>query len=134
METNQRIKGIILLSFLIPIISFSQTKREVYSYICNIGIEHPEIVYAQAQLESANFTSNVYQTKNNMFGFRYKKKYLYFRDWKHCIRYYKKWQDKYYKGGDYFDFLNCIWKHKNGDCVTYASDEDYIYKLKQLNK
>ena len=123
-----------LLIILIPIISLSQSHREVFTYICEVGIECPKIVYAQAQLESTNFTSNVYQTKNNMFGFRYKKKYIEFRDWKHCVDYYKFWQSKWYKGQDYYEFLECLWKHKNGDCVPYASDEDYINKLKSIMK
>jgi hypothetical protein len=59
----------------------------------------------------------------NIFGFRVKSGYLNFDHWTGCVDYYKTWQDKYYKGGDYYEFLRDI---------GYAEDTNYINKLKSL--
>lgn len=41
-------------------------KNEINKY----NFKYPDIVFAQAILESANFKSNVFRTNNNMFGMR----------------------------------------------------------------
>lgn len=90
-----------------------------------LNIKHQHIVYAQAKLESGNFKSKYFLEKNNLFGFRTKNGYLSFEDWKDCCAYYKKWQDKKYKGGNYYQFLVNI---------GYAEDSIYIQKLKSCLK
>jgi len=89
--------------------------------IKRLDIKFPDIVYGQARLESGNFKSNVFKKYNNLFGFR-KSEYLYFRHWKECVAYYANWQKKYYKQGDYFEFLTKI---------GYA-EADSIYKERVL--
>ncbi len=85
------------------------------------NIKFPEIVYAQARLETGNFTSNYFKKRNNLFGFRNRKGYMFFKSWKDCVKFYADWQNKYYGGGDYYDFLILI---------NYAEDKNYINKLK----
>jgi uncharacterized FlgJ-related protein len=99
----------------------SFSKDNLKKYIKLIGIKHPDVVYAQAKLETGNFKSRVFRENNNLFGFIYKGKYLKFNNWLECCRYYKKWQTKYYKGGDYYIFLINI---------GYATDPNYNQKLK----
>ena len=41
---------------------------EVLEYINDLNIKFPEIVYAQAILETGNFTSNICIENNNLFG------------------------------------------------------------------
>lgn len=93
--------------------------------LSEIGVKKPKIVYAQARLETGNFKSKLFINNNNLFGFRNKKGYLYFSNWQECIQFYKSWQDKHYKGGDYFQFLINI---------KYAEDSSYINKLKLCMK
>lgn len=87
-------------------------------------IKHPDIVLRQACLESAFFSSYLWRRNNNPFGFRYKEEYLLFNDWRSSIAYMKQWQDKYYKEGNYYDFLE-----RRG----YAEDTLYTEKLKCLD-
>jgi len=103
----------ILLSTFVLFSSFkpaSVSENVVFCYIKSIGIKNPEIVLKQAIYESGHFKSHIFQTKNNVFGFRKTKNYLYYKNWKTCVDFYKKWQDKHYKDTtqDYYDFLQKI--------------------------
>ncbi len=84
----------------------AQSENDIYCYIKQIGIKFPEVVLRQAIYETGHFRSNIYQKKNNLFGFR-KKRYMAFDDWKACVDYYKVWQDKHYTNNetDYYVFL-----------------------------
>lgn len=87
-------------------------------------VRHPDIVLRQACLESAWFTSPAWRKNHNPFGFRYNGEYILFNDWKSAIGYMKSWQDKYYKGGDYYLFLE-----RRG----YAEDSCYVETLKKMD-
>jgi hypothetical protein len=95
-------------------------------------IKHPKIVLAQAILETGWFSSDLCKQKNNYFGFWYNKQFKEFRDIEHCLQYYKTWQTKWYKGGDYYSFLECLYVGEKGDCKRYASDPKYIDKLQAI--
>ena len=84
-------------------------------------IKHPDIVFAQARLETGNFRSNYFKERNNLFGFRAKNGYMHFKNWRESVLFYANWQKKYYKSGDYFAFL---------EHIGYAEDETYIIKVK----
>ena len=100
------------------------TPENVYAELEKLGVEHPEIVLKQSILETGWYECEHCSLKhNNIFGFRYKKKYLEFESWVDGVAYYKKWQDKRYKGGDYYKFLKTI---------GYATSTTYISKLKQI--
>ncbi len=79
------------------------------------NIKHPEIVFRQAIIESGHFTSGVFVENNNLFGMTHPRTrptysmkknrgFAYYKDWTHSVKDYKVWQDKYYKGGDYYLF------------------------------
>ena len=84
----------------------AQTENEIYCYMVNIGIKHPDVVLKQAIFETGHFKSQIYKRRNNLFGFR-KRKYIAYDSWKNCIDYYKVWQDKHYTNDslDYYKFL-----------------------------
>lgn len=91
-------------------------------------IEHPEIVFAQAILETGWLKSEVCQDYNNLFGlYHYRKKDFYkFDHWSVSVPKYAKYiQYKYHssKYDSYYDFL---------DDVGYAEDPEYIAKLQSL--
>lgn len=86
-----------------------------------LGVQHIDIVVAQSLLETGTYRSQLVRTHNNLFGFRTKNGYLRFKSWRESCKYYKDWQRRKYKGGEYFTFLKDI---------GYAEDPDYISKLK----
>lgn len=97
-------------------------------------IEHPEIVLRQSIWETGWYKCKYCSWKyNNMFGFRHKswvtddnpQGYLKFDTWQDAVAYYKKWQEKRYTGGDYYEFLID---------VGYAADGNkYVKHLKSLS-
>ena len=92
------------------------------------GVKHPQIVYAQAVLETGHFKSDLCLNDNNLFGLYNSKKHRYytFDHWKDCIIAYKEViQYKYKDGDDYLNFL---------EEIGYAEDSGYICKLKELIK
>lgn len=121
----------ILLLLIALIMSGMTVKQEKFSYkalqkeLQLLDVKHIKIVLAQAKLETGNFKSNYFKKRNNLFGFKGNHGYLYFNSWKECCKYYKRWQKKRYKGGDYYHFLKK---------VGYAVDPTYIKKLKKCLK
>lgn len=97
----------------------------LFDYICEMKIEHPEIVFKQAMLETGWLKSPYLVNKNNFFGFR-GQQYLTFKSWKESVDYYKKWQQKRYTNSneDYYKFLIRI---------KYATSNTYIQNLKKIN-
>lgn len=89
----------------------------------DLGILAPNIVLAQAKLETGNFKSYLFECSNNLFGFRNFNGYIKYDSWKSSVKAYKVWQTKKYHGGDYYDFL---------ENIGYAEDTAYVYKLKQF--
>ena len=89
-------------------------------------VQHPQIVYAQAVLETGHFKSDLCLNDNNLFGLYNSKKHRYytFAHWKDCVIAYKRMvQYKYKDGDDYLNFLKEI---------GYAEDPEYISKLKKV--
>lgn len=89
-------------------------------------VAHPDIVYAQAVLETGWFTSNLCINYHNLFGLYNSKKLQYykFNHWTESLVAYVKFvQYKYNPTEDYYDFLTRI---------GYAEDKDYISKVKNI--
>lgn len=105
------------------IISDTFSEANFKFHLLLTDIKFPDIVFAQARLETGNFKSVYFKERNNCFGFRNKNGYMFFKSWIACIEYYARWQRKYYKGGDYFKFLTKI---------GYA-EADSIYKKRVLS-
>jgi len=101
----------------------SQTIESLRTQLNTSEIQHKDIVLKQAILETGWLTSYSCKKRHNLFGFRYKGKYLEFPSWEQSIEYYSRWQKRHYKGGDYYKFL----KDRG-----YATDPEYITKLKSI--
>jgi hypothetical protein len=101
------------------------TEENVWREINRLEIIEPEIVMKQAIVETGWFKcTNCSLDANNIFGFRYKKNYLKFNHWTESVKYYKKWQTRHYKGGDYYLFLE-----KKG----YSHSPTYTKYLKSID-
>ena len=97
----------------------------VYREIVAHKIYHPDIVLAQAKLETGNYKSRACTVYNNLFGLRKPDgSYYKFNSWQESVKAYKDWiQNKYTPPNDYYDFL---------DSIGYAEDISYISKLKDM--
>ena len=91
------------------------------------GVKYPSIVTAQAILESGNFKSEIFKKYNNPFGLYNSKAkdYYKFNHWTEAIIAYQTMIEYKYEGGDYYSFL---------DSIGYATDQDYIRKVKAIEK
>lgn len=128
-------KRILLMSIttLIYITGLGQNIDSVINYINTTDIKHKDIVVKQVKLETGNLKcTDCSRDVNNIFGFYYKKQYIKFDSWQDSVDYYSRWQTKWYKEGNYYEFLDCIWKHKDGRCARYAEDKDYTTILKTI--
>ncbi len=110
---------------------------QVYDFIKEINVAHPEVVYAQAKLESGNFKSKLFIEYNNIFGMKMperrptiaigvtKSGFAVYESWKHSIIDYAIYQVYSAKGlsqEKYIEFLNRV----------YAEDNEYDVKIKRI--
>lgn len=90
------------------------------------NVQFPQIVYAQALLETGHFTSSVCKKYNNLFGLYNSeiKDYYSFEHWSDSVKAYRDCVQYKYKGNtNYYTFLVNL---------PYAMDPNYINKIKQL--
>lgn len=99
----------------------------LYKELQKQGLHHPEIVLAQAKLETGNYSSALCVNSNNLFGLRKsKKEYYAFDTWQESVVAYADFiQRKYDPPEDYYQFLSRI---------GYAEDLNYINKVKEIVK
>ena len=111
---------------LAPDFSYMEINEENFHKVCDYyGVQHADIVYAQAQLESGHFTSKVFRERQNCLGLfnSATQQYYTFAHWSDCIRAYKQVIQYRYEGGDYYTFLHNL---------PYAEDSQYIKKVRWL--
>ena len=129
-KTNQNNYEIIT-----QVISFSELN--VYKQLVKIGVAYPDVVLAQAKIETGNFTSKIFRENNNMFGMKLPERrqttavgenrnHAKYTDWIQSIKDYKLWQDKMIHRAPtkraYLAYLK----------RNYAEDKNYIKKIKQI--
>lgn len=106
--------------------------RDNFFLVCNVlEIKFPEVVYAQARLESGNFTSAHFKNRNNCLGIydSKRKRYMSFNHWTDCLLAYRdKVQYRYKRNSDREDYLR--WLVETG----YAQDHNYISKVRKMLK
>lgn len=114
-------------NFVWRIDPFILTSENLYRELKAQGVEFPEIVVAQAILETGNYKSNACKDKNNLFGLRcYDGTYMYFDHWTDCVLAYKYYiQNWDTPPNDYYQYLKDL---------GYAEDSLYIQKLKKIVK
>ena len=129
-ENNQRTYEIIT-----HVISFSELN--VYKQLVRIGVAYPDVVLAQAKIETGNFTSKIFRENNNMFGMKLPERrqttavgesrnHAKYTDWIQSIRDYKLWQDQMiHKAPTKRAYLAYLRRN-------YAEDKNYIKKIKQI--
>lgn len=103
----------------------AQTVEQVRAELHRQGVPHPDIVLAQARLETGNFTSDLCKKKGNLFGMKSGKRYTQYHHWRESVADYKRRISSRYQGGDYYEFLRLI---------NYAEDKLYFRKIKNIIK
>ena len=108
---------------------YSQTSKEgLEEALSYYGLEHKDIVYAQAVLETGHFKSKTCLKYNNLFGLYNSKenRYCKFKHWTESVVAYKEWiQKKYQPPNNYYAFLKEI---------NYAEGKNYTRLLKEIVK
>jgi hypothetical protein len=115
------------------------SKAKLKEYLVELNVRFPHIVFAQAQLESGNFKSNIFLENNNLFGMKVAKRrpttnkgenrgHAYFNSWKECVVDYAFYQAAYLHDlkneQDYLQYLKS----------NYAEDPNYYQRLAELLK
>jgi len=115
--------------------SFSE--ESLIEYLKNINMRFPDVVYAQAYLESGGFKSGIFKTNNNLFGMKVAKirpttavmlhrGHALYRNWRESVMDYALYQShymsKYKTKEDYIKRLGQV----------YAEDPNYVVKLRKL--
>jgi len=115
------------------------SREKLKAYILELNIKYPEVVLAQAELESGNFTSPIFKENNNMFGMRVATKrpttnkgeengFAYYDNWRECVVDYAFYSAQYLSDiktkDELFDYL----------AQTYAGDSTYTTRIKELIK
>mgnify|MGYP003436190249 CR=1 FL=1 len=106
---------------------FKLSKENLYSELVAQEIDYPEIVLAQALLETGNFKSYSCRVRNNLFGLMHKDgTYMEFDHWTNSVHAYKKYIQKYKEvPNDYYKYLNDL---------GYAEDSIYVIRVKEIAK
>lgn len=114
--------------------------ENLYEEILKQGIKFPDVVFAQAVIETGNFTSKLFRNANNLFGMKLPKKretlavgkekrgFAVFESWTHSVNDYLLWQEFIFRNKEiktkkqYLAYLN-----KN-----YAENKSYISYLNRV--
>lgn len=68
--------------------------EKLKEYILELNLKFPEVIFAQARLESANFTSRAFREQNNMFGLHVaKQRPTLAKKGKGALAHYNSWKD-----------------------------------------
>lgn len=113
------------------------TAEKFINEIKSKNYKFPHIVFAQAKLETGNFTSKIFMQNHNLFGMREaikristaketQNKHAYYNNWRESLEdygyYYCTYLNKFDTEEEYFDYLS----------QYYAEDPLYVHRLKQI--
>jgi uncharacterized FlgJ-related protein len=106
-------------------------------YLDELNIKFPDIVYAQARLETNGFKSRIFRENNNLFGMKTATRrsstnkgeqhgHAYYDSWRESVVDFALWQCRYLNNvntkEEYFQYLK----------ANYAEDPNYINKLRKM--
>jgi hypothetical protein len=113
------------------------TPERLREYITQLQIKYPDIVYAQAVIESGNFRSQLFRENSNLYGMKQANRrattsegnqfgYAYYSDWLKSVEDYALWQNTIIGNikseKDYLEFLH----------QYYAEDTTYVDKIRKI--
>ena len=113
------------------------SEENLIKFMKSINMKFPEIVLAQAKLESGNFTSEVFLNNNNLFGMKVAKRritthkgselnHAKYDSWQDSVLDYALWQatyaSKFKTEDEYYNYLN----------QCYSETGEYVNLLKKV--
>lgn len=106
------------------------TRQEFLAVCDSLGVKHPNVVWAQARLESGNFGSTTYMKKHNCLGIydSKRKQYASFKNWQDCIKAYRDRVQYRFKRTDATDEEYLYWLSQIG----YSREKTYTSKVRQI--
>lgn len=111
--------------------------QELKDYLEELNVKFPDIVYAQARLETNGFKSKIFKENNNLFGMKQSTRrsstnkgeqhgHAYYDNWRESVLDYALWQCKYLSQintrAEYLEYLK----------ANYAEDPNYYQKLLKI--
>ena len=111
--------------------------QELKDYLVELNVKFPDIVYAQARLETNGFKSKIFLENHNMFGMKKSTRrastnkgeqfgHAYYDNWRESVLDYALWQCKYLSQinsrAEYLEYLK----------ANYAEDPNYYNKLLKI--
>jgi hypothetical protein len=115
------------------------TEQKLKDYLIELNVKYPNIVFAQAKLESGNFKSKIFEENNNLFGMKQPSirtttatgeqyNHATYNSWRESVLDYALYSCKYTSSikseSEYIAYLGS----------RYAEDTNYIFKLKNILK
>jgi len=109
------------------------SERLLKQEIERLNLRHPDIVFAQAVLESSRFKSDLFKSNNNMFGMKVARQrpttavksvrgYAWYPTWRESLLDYAMMSSKYFSRLNRNEYLQYL-------ADNYAEDKKYINKL-----
>jgi uncharacterized FlgJ-related protein len=122
------------------VVNLQLNKANLWTTIQESGIKYPDIVYAQAILESGALKSKLVRINKNLFGMRKptkrkttaigkKSKYAVYINWQASVQDYKLWQDYLFRKkkmnrAEYISYLQ----------KRYSETPNYMSRVKKIIK
>ncbi len=115
------------------------TEQKLKDYLIELNVKYPNIVFAQAKLESGNFKSKIFEENNNLFGMKQPSirtttatgeqyNHATYNSWRESVLDYALYSCKYTSSikseSEYIAYLGS----------RYAEDTNYMFKLKNILK
>lgn len=122
----------------VELIEYDCTAQAIYDYCKQCHIKFPDIVVAQAMLESANMTSNIFRKQHNLFGMSCansrlttnisnKGRYATYYNWRESVIDYGILQIEYADCKSETAYFKWLESH-------YSEDSAYISKVKTIRE
>jgi uncharacterized FlgJ-related protein len=111
--------------------------NEFKLYLTELNVKFPDVVYAQARLETNGFKSKIFKENNNLFGMKTATKrsstnkgeqhgHAYYDNWRESVLDFALWQCRY------LSTINTREEYLRYLKANYAEDPNYINKLNKL--
>ena len=115
------------------------TEQKLKEYLIELNVKFPNVVFAQAKLESGNFRSKIFEENNNLFGMKQPSvrtttatgeqyNHATYNSWRESVLDYALYSCKYTSNiqteEEYIAYLGS----------RYAEDTNYVNKLKNIVK
>jgi flagellum-specific peptidoglycan hydrolase FlgJ len=123
---------VIFLIVLYGAIAVAQkpTRQEFVAVCDSLGVKHPNVVWAQARLESGNFEGKTYKQKHNSLGIydSKRKQYAWFNSWQECVEAYRDRVQYRFKKENATNEEYIRWLIS----INYATDKNYANKVRNI--